>query len=253
MRHPQHEEVAQTIQDWFHLPFEEMGYRAEKRSWGTYWSTDHVHTLGVPLGEVEAFLADVRAYYGDRPVRINLAGASLDAELGPALCKAGCLPGKIEIFLAHVGSVAAPPSVSGLCVEAVDEANIERFARIVLEAFAGELGAMDLAQEIARRRAELTGTGRGLLARIDGEPAGILWRYDEAQDTWINLLGMRPSFQRRGIGRRLLCHTLLEAYGRGCRSVLINVLAENERAMRLYRRLGFVDQVYWRHRYLLEP
>jgi ribosomal protein S18 acetylase RimI-like enzyme len=252
--HPERARLVQVVHDWFHGPFHAMGYDTEPRRWGTYWNSGHVYTRGVPSDQVEAFLADIRAFYGDRSVSIYVDGHEVESVLGPALCAAGCTPAPSEIFLAHVGPVPSWPSASRLSVEAVHAANLRDFVTLRLRAFASlEAPPPDEAvrEEIARRQAELGGTGRGWLARIRGEPAGIIWWYDDPQDIYVLLLGVRLPFRNQGVGRTLLCKLLAEAYARGCRSVLLSVLTENIDALRLYHRLGFRDEIHWRRRYLV--
>jgi ribosomal protein S18 acetylase RimI-like enzyme len=253
-RHPDHDQLASVVRDWFHLPFEGMGYRAERRRWGTYWNHGKVYTPGFPPAQMGAFLADVRRHYGPRVVRIVIDDPSVEAELGPLLCEAGCSQGKADLFLAHVGSVPRVRPVPGLHIEPVDESNLLEFAEVRLRGFADSEGSPDgdvLRAEADRRRAELAGTGRGTLARLHGEPAGALWRYDEPDDVWILLLATRLPFRRRGIGRTLLCQSVTGGYARGCRSVMLNVQTDNAKGIRLYQQLGFQDPIIWRRRYLL--
>ena len=101
--HPDHDHLVHVVQDWFHGPYHAMGYHAEKRRWGTYWNIGQVYTQGIPTEQVKVFLADVREYYGNRPVCINVDSREVDATLGPVLCAAGCSPDTTEIFLAHWG------------------------------------------------------------------------------------------------------------------------------------------------------
>jgi ribosomal protein S18 acetylase RimI-like enzyme len=251
--HPDHDQLVHVVGDWFHLPYQGMGYQAERTPWGTYWNTGHVYTAGFPPDRVKEFLADARRYYGHRPVFINIDDADTDSELGPALIEAGCSRGKADIFLAHVGPVARFTPLQGLQMKLVSESNFPEFAETRLRAFADSEEEPDgdrLRDEIDRRRAELAGSGRGMLARFQGEPAGVMWWYDEGGDVWILYLATRMPFRGRGIGRRLLSQCLVDSYDRGCRSVMINVETHNTRAIRLYLHLGFRDQIHWRRRYL---
>ena len=95
----------------------------------------------------------------------------------------------------------------------------------------------------------LSGTGRFSFAQAGGDPAAILGLFD-GDDRHIFLLATRVPFRHRGIARWLLAHTIAAAYADGCRSVLINC-DPADTPIRLYRRLGFTDEVYWRQRYEL--
>jgi [ribosomal protein S18]-alanine N-acetyltransferase len=55
----------------------------------------------------------------------------------------------------------------------------------------------------------------------------------------INNIAMRPRFRGQGIGTALLRHVLAEARRLGARRATLEVRASNERARRLYERLGF--------------
>jgi ribosomal protein S18 acetylase RimI-like enzyme len=252
--HPDHDELTAVILQWSHQPYSGMGYRAEKRHWGTYWSHGHVHTLGLPPGEALEFVRDVQECYPERPVYINVHGRSVDRQLGIALTEAGCAQGKSDVFLAHVGAVPQIPAVEGLSVENVDESNLILFAHTRLRAFAkgdDQPTEEKVQAEAAVRRLELTGSGRGMLARAGGEAAAVIWWYDDPRDVWITLLGTGTPFRCRGIASWLLCNRLARSYARGCRSVVLHVETGNHRARRLYHRLGFQDEVHWRHRYVV--
>jgi ribosomal protein S18 acetylase RimI-like enzyme len=251
--HPAHEALGRVIRGWFHQVYAEMGYQTEIRRWGTYWNNDQVYVRELPEGEVAGFLADLRVYYGNKAVHIHLDSEALVERVGPKLLAAGCALGRKDIFLAHVGSTSVMPKPGpDLYIEPAVEGNLAGFAEARLRAFADNEGPLDeraLQEEVERRRGELGGIGRGLLARIEDQAAGMIWWYDDPLDIWINFLATRVPFRGRGIGEALLRSCLAQQYDEGRRSVLINVLVDNERAIRLYRRLGFTDMVYWRLRY----
>jgi GNAT superfamily N-acetyltransferase len=252
--HPDHDPIAQAVRGWFHRPFDGMGHRAEERRWGTYWNHGHVHTLGFPPAQAEEFVRDVRIYYHERPVYISVHGREIDRRLSAALCAAGCCIGRSDVFLAHVGPIRSLPLVRGLEADGVDESNLLEFAQTrqsALDDTNARPDSSEVQHEVALRRRELSGTGRGLLARIRGEPVGVIWWYENRRDIWINWLGTRSPFRRQGVASWLLGHRLLHAYQQGCRSVVINVATDNVGAIRLYQRLGFRDEVCWRRRYVL--
>lgn len=55
----------------------------------------------------------------------------------------------------------------------------------------------------------------------------------------INNVAMRPRFRAQGIGTALLRHVLGEARRLGARRATLEVRSSNDRARRLYERLGF--------------
>jgi aminoglycoside 3-N-acetyltransferase I len=84
-----------------------------------------------------------------------------------------------------------------------------------------------------------------LLARVDGEPAGLaavarLPKADaRAGFLFVDELNVLPEFRRRGVATALLRHTLAFAAELGLAGVRLLVRPENEAARQLYRSLGF--------------
>jgi GNAT superfamily N-acetyltransferase len=65
---------------------------------------------------------------------------------------------------------------------------------------------------------------------------------------WVGGMGTAPGSRRRGLGERALVGGLEAATARNCRAAWLEVIAENEPAIRLYRRLGFEvvrDLIVW--------
>jgi membrane protease YdiL (CAAX protease family) len=136
-RHSEHDRLVRAVWSWFHLPFEGMGYRAERRQWGTYWSTGQVYISHLPIDRVGDLVQDVRACYGRGTIYLNVEDRTVDARLGPALEAAGCVAGRAEGFLAHVGPIPQRPPVSGVVAEPVNLANLHAFVMTKLEVFSG--------------------------------------------------------------------------------------------------------------------
>jgi ribosomal-protein-alanine N-acetyltransferase len=62
-----------------------------------------------------------------------------------------------------------------------------------------------------------------------------------AEDAQILTVGAIPSARRRGVGQALLDALLHEAKRRGASAAFLEVRVENEAALALYRRNGFVE------------
>ena len=73
-----------------------------------------------------------------------------------------------------------------------------------------------------------------------GRLAGAVLSVRSPAGTLIADVMVEPELQGAGLGRRLLTTTLRSLRGAGERRVYLNVTEGNERALRLYRRLGFV-------------
>lgn len=59
---------------------------------------------------------------------------------------------------------------------------------------------------------------------------------------YLQRLAVHPEHQGAGLGTALVLDALTWVRRRGCRTVLVNTQEANERAFRLYRRLGFVPR-----------
>jgi ribosomal-protein-alanine N-acetyltransferase len=93
---------------------------------------------------------------------------------------------------------------------------------------------------------ELTGPGRWYVAAVDRAPlggttvvgyAGLWFDGDDAQ---VMTIGVASAHQGRGVGGRLLGALVARARELGAASVLLEVRVDNEPALALYRRSGFV-------------
>jgi ribosomal protein S18 acetylase RimI-like enzyme len=59
----------------------------------------------------------------------------------------------------------------------------------------------------------------------------------------IEILVVRPEAEGQGIGRALLAASEAWARSRGLESITLNVFAQNERALELYRRQGYATEL----------
>ena len=84
---------------------------------------------------------------------------------------------------------------------------------------------------LVARRARADVSGR----RLDGYIAARI----SADELHINNIGVRPDFQRQGVGRALLCAALDIASARGARLAVLEVRAGNTAARTMYERVGF--------------
>jgi ribosomal protein S18 acetylase RimI-like enzyme len=261
MRHPEHEALAKTVRGWYLEPAPEMGYTIEKRRFGYYMRNagaphfGRVTIEGLNRDEVPRFLADAHDYFGDASVELCVEDGATDDRLRDALLAGGVERNIANVYLAHVGPLPDAPDVPGLTVERADPTTIETYARTKLMAFSSsEVPPAEtrVAEETRHRRTELGGSGSFQVARVDGEPAAVIGWYEEPKDRFVFQLGTRVPFRMRGVARRLLCDAVAEGYDRGCRSVLLNTDVDDT-PIRLYRRMGFTDEVYWTQEYILNP
>jgi ribosomal protein S18 acetylase RimI-like enzyme len=259
-KHPEHDRVREEVRSWYRTSSPELGYEVVRRRFGFYRHQAESPNSGFVIvdaltpDEVQEFLTDACKYFDDRAVNVFLDDKDLDLALGPALVAAGVSLGKATTYLAHVGPRPEPFQLSGIAVELVTAETLMDFVRVKLKGFANsedEPPVEHFDQELALRKSELASIGRLLIARVGDEPAAIL-EYLDGNDRFIFNLATRTPFRMRGIARQLLCRVLADSYDQGCRSVIINT-DPGDTPVQWYRRLGFIDEVYWRRRYFFEP
>src|SRR5919108_165597 len=96
-------------------------------------------------------------------------------------------------------------------------------------------------------RSTLTPDYSGWVARRDGRPVGwVVGRVFSDGRGWIQQLAVARSARGLGLGRALLLHSLAELRSRGATSLALGVQAENEKAIGLYRDIGFQVTREWR-------
>ncbi|MEU6551069.1 GNAT family N-acetyltransferase [Streptomyces sp. NPDC046915] len=79
--------------------------------------------------------------------------------------------------------------------------------------------------------------GRWQIITADGTDAGLLHVEHRPTETYLARIELHPDHQRRGIGGELIRGLLHQARRQG-RDLTLDVLAVNQRAQALYRRLG---------------
>lgn len=79
--------------------------------------------------------------------------------------------------------------------------------------------------------------GRWQIITVDGEDAGMLHVEHRPTEIYLARIELHPDHQGRGVGGRLIRSLLHQARRQG-RDLTLDVLAVNQRAQALYRRLG---------------
>jgi ribosomal protein S18 acetylase RimI-like enzyme len=79
----------------------------------------------------------------------------------------------------------------------------------------------------------------GFIAEADGRPIGLVTTIRYRATAWIGHLVVEPACRRRGIGEHLMAHALAHLAAQGIRTIRLEA---DPAGIRLYRRLGFVDE-----------
>jgi len=90
-------------------------------------------------------------------------------------------------------------------------------------------------------RDTIASSGHHLMSLREGRAVGFLlssFVLDEAQ---LLLIGVSPDWQGVGVGGQLLKELINRSQDQGQKLVYLEVRSGNERAIRLYRSLGFID------------
>ncbi len=254
-RHPGHDDVAREVRGWFTAPVPEIGLDFERHEYGFRTRPGSpvgprlVLTVDDPARVGSALsMAGFRHGTGDFEIWVDDRGRA--ARVHDALVASGWRPVEDTTFLALVGPIAAHPGPSELTVEEVaGEAALLTWSATKLQAFADSEAPpapAALAAEAARRWAEAP-VARYELARLDGAPVAVLACYTGSDQLVFNL-ATRVPHRHRGIGQALLGRWASRGVDDGCRSLMINA-KDGGPAAALYRRMGFVDEVYWFRRY----
>ena len=90
-------------------------------------------------------------------------------------------------------------------------------------------------------RDTIASSGHHLMSLMEGRAVGFLlssFVLDEAQ---LLLIGVSPDWQGVGVGGQLLKELINRSQDQGQKLIYLEVRSGNERAIRLYRSLGFID------------
>jgi [ribosomal protein S18]-alanine N-acetyltransferase len=128
-----------------------------------------------------------------------------------------------------------PPVVE----EALDE-DLPKIAEIHAASFSHKWGAAELARMKAQKGVDF------LIARRSspygtGTPLGFLILRRAADEAEVITIAVHPRQRGRGIGKKLMEAGLFRLYGERCTHLFLEVDAENEAALLLYRGLGFKE------------
>jgi ribosomal-protein-alanine N-acetyltransferase len=76
---------------------------------------------------------------------------------------------------------------------------------------------------------------------VDGRIAAMVVAWLIVDEIHIATIATHPDYRRRGLGRKLLLHTLLSVKGDGALTSFLEVRAGNQAALEMYRSFGYVE------------
>ena len=241
------------------------------RLWAPHGSVDGLASWspGGPLGVAVHLLYS--AAEGRRPAAYADLLAAVEAEAGPLAFVSGPLAGltareeddvmvplgyrrfgRSEMVLEASPSPPAHEAGPGEALRPVERADLPALAVLHRSAYHGRFDRWlfmedpDEAQDAHRGVAEILDgrwgefepAGSWLLQR-DGRPVGAVLSVRTPAGTLIADVAVEPELQGAGVGRRVLGRAIDALRAERGGRIYLNVTEGNERALRLYRRLGF--------------
>jgi hypothetical protein len=255
-RHREHDALVHELRGWFIHSAPEIDYVVEEHWYGYLSNPDGpigarlILTVDKPT-DISRALADARTSSGPARISVWVDDRNRVTRLHDALVAAGGHPTKATTHLALVGSLNAVSPKDHLAFEKVSLENLAEWATTKLRCFADseeEPDPQKLARELAIRTPELA-LATLELARIGGEPVGVIAFYSGPDQLLFNV-GTRIPYRHRGVAQALLTHWVNEGMATESRSLMINADDAGEPA-KLYRHMGFVDEIYWYQEYEL--
>lgn len=253
--HREHDAVAAEVASWYTTSTPEIGREVNRFWYGFHFNLSPSRARVIlrvdEPDQVPPALHDARTASGTRMLTVWVDNRDRAARLDPALRDHGCQPVDATTHLALVGQMTGRAGPQDLEIKSVDETGLTDWATVKLQAFDDTESAPApdrLAREVAARRSELpiAECQIGLLA---GERAAVL-AYYRGSDQMVFNLGTRVPYRHRGIAQAMLARWVTAGAANTCRSLMINA-TDGGRPARLYRRLGFTDEIYWHHNYEL--
>lgn len=139
--------------------------------------------------------------------------------------------------------VLLPPGFTFQSVDPEDMGQMESLRDVLNASFSGLAGHIgNTVETLSEAFAETLHLPGGMLLLYDGDrPVGSvrITRDEDPQAGFVEMLGVIPAYQGRGLGRLLIRKSIDFSTAQGFPRVLLSVNAENESAVNLYLSEGF--------------
>ena len=121
-------------------------------------------------------------------------------------------------------------------------ADIPRIVALLNVAFAMERAFVDRDRTSVEEITAYLGAGTFLVIDADRDAlAACVYLEQRGSRVYLGMLAVAPSYQGRGLARRLMAAAEVHAAGLGCRAIDIRIVDRRVELPPLYRALGFVD------------
>ena len=176
---------------------------------------------------------------GSSARRTCLTGSSLGASSRSA-AEPGCCSTSATRGPGRSGRCRPAPASNDLAADRPGAGAAEAWAAaaVVAEAFGVSADrTRSLEVEIAADLADPAADVR--LIRVDGVPAAVGRRHSAGRMSYLSAIGVRAAYQGLGLGEAVTRALVEEALRAGHDLIYLGVYADNERATRMYERVGF--------------
>jgi ribosomal protein S18 acetylase RimI-like enzyme len=148
--------------------------------------------------------------------------------------------GDVIVRLAEVGDVDDLVALLGACVREMQARGIDQWDDVYPDraTLAGDIQARALYLAARDGSRPLLGA-LTLNQRQEPEYADVAWEIRVEPIAVVHRLMVHPGAQRSGLGRYLMRFAEREAHRLGCRAIRLDTMDANERALALYRALGY--------------
>jgi ribosomal protein S18 acetylase RimI-like enzyme len=174
-------------------------------------------------------------------------------------------PGNVVRFVGAVARVRGRPlgytsrgvpllNYQLIAASTEDEAWLENLRwNVYQELFYATWGGWDEARH-TRQFSECIARGHIFIIEVDSTRVGMIQIFEEANALEVGEIQVQPGAQNGGVGTAVLKEIIARAH-EDRKSVRLSVGLKNERAYRLYERLGFhrVDRTETHHHMVCEP
>nr|WP_255604404.1 GNAT family N-acetyltransferase [Oscillochloris sp. ZM17-4] len=189
-------------------------------------------------GAGRALVTAARGHVAARGAGDILLVSDTTAESGPAFAESlgaqlSFAEHRMDLDLAAVP--AAPVPMPDLDIRPAHGGDAPAIAAVLVAAFGDPPAMVErfVAERIVSR------SHRFLLGELVGRPAGTLRLIVDDGWTYVSTFGVLPALHGRGVGRRMLLHTIGLLLADGQRAVRIEVDTTNASAIGLYESCGF--------------
>ncbi|MCC6441898.1 MAG: GNAT family N-acetyltransferase [Armatimonadetes bacterium] len=192
-----------------------------------------------PAGDIKTALRHLVRYYQarGREARFQVPSRMAPEGLEAALQGINFRLAESPLSMYRCGCPEPAPPDPNIRIRAIGPDGVMLYTRLVIEGFGGDPGETAYARMLWAQHRRQIGLGDRLyVAEYDGQPAGT-GAVGSQPASQISAISTLPPFQGRGIATQIMRVLMQEGAERGIR--LFYLAAETEKAIRLYRGIGF--------------